>query len=236
MSCPMSWVLRRGSVYRFRRAVPTRLRGIIGKREVVRTLNTKDAAEAKRVGVAFAAEVARLFSEAEAGAQEPRRSRLQGRPGARRGSRATPPHGRGGRGRVSRTDRHAGEAGRRTHATGGGRARDPRGDAGTSSSQRGRRQRQPAALHPLRPLASGATATAEDVAGVVHGPPTFRAGHRWGHPRAEGHQGSRPGVQTDAREDARARSWRVALTASIQKQLNAVKSSYRGLSAKVTWT
>jgi len=68
---PMSWVHRRGSVYRFRRAVPARLRPIIGQREVVRSLKTKDAEQAKRWGVAVAAQVDRQFAEAEAALKNP---------------------------------------------------------------------------------------------------------------------------------------------------------------------
>jgi integrase len=68
---PMRSVRRRGSVYRFRRGVPARLRPIIGKREVVRSLRTRDPREAERWGIAVAAEVDRLFAEAEAALKNP---------------------------------------------------------------------------------------------------------------------------------------------------------------------
>jgi Domain of unknown function (DUF6538) len=67
----MSWLQRRGAVYRFRRAVPARLRPIINQREIVRSLRTTDPEKAKRWGVAVAAEVDRLFAEAEAATKNP---------------------------------------------------------------------------------------------------------------------------------------------------------------------
>jgi integrase len=67
----MSWLQRRGAVYRFRRAVPARLRPIINQREIVRSLKTTDPEKAKRWGVAVAAEVDRLFAEAEAAIKNP---------------------------------------------------------------------------------------------------------------------------------------------------------------------
>ncbi len=68
----MSWLQRRGAVYRFRRAVPARLRPILGgKHEVVRPLNTKDIREAERRAIPIAAEVDRMFAEAEAALKNP---------------------------------------------------------------------------------------------------------------------------------------------------------------------
>jgi integrase len=67
----MRYVQRRGSVYRFRRGVPERLRPIIGTREVMRSLKTRDPREADRWGLAVAAEVDRMFAEAEAALKNP---------------------------------------------------------------------------------------------------------------------------------------------------------------------
>ena len=41
----MSWLIRKpGGTYWFRRAVPAKLRDLIGKREILVSLNTKDPA------------------------------------------------------------------------------------------------------------------------------------------------------------------------------------------------
>ena len=45
---PMPLIRRRGSMFIIRKGVPERLRPIIGKREIVRSLDTRDPAEAKR--------------------------------------------------------------------------------------------------------------------------------------------------------------------------------------------
>lgn len=55
-------------VYEYRRVVPEALRAGVGKREIRRTLGTRDANEAKRLGHEVAAEVDRLLQEAEADA------------------------------------------------------------------------------------------------------------------------------------------------------------------------
>lgn len=54
-------------VYKYRRVVPEALRVRVGRREIRRTLGTRDANEAKRLGHEVAAEVDRLLQEAEAG-------------------------------------------------------------------------------------------------------------------------------------------------------------------------
>lgn len=52
----------RGSTYYFRRPVPEELRSIIGKRELIESLRTKDREEAKRRCHAKEVEVDRLFA------------------------------------------------------------------------------------------------------------------------------------------------------------------------------
>jgi hypothetical protein len=49
------WRHPKTGVYWYRRTVPEALRGVVGKREWKRTLNTKDASEAKRKYIAEAA-------------------------------------------------------------------------------------------------------------------------------------------------------------------------------------
>jgi integrase len=67
----MSYLQRRGAVYRFRRGVPARLRLILGKREMAFSLKTKDEREAKRWATAKSADVDRAFAEAEAALSNP---------------------------------------------------------------------------------------------------------------------------------------------------------------------
>lgn len=57
---------KKTGIYEFRRVVPERLRPVIGKREVVRSLGTKDAAEAKIRNKRVGQEVDDLFTQAEA--------------------------------------------------------------------------------------------------------------------------------------------------------------------------
>jgi integrase len=59
-------------VYWFRKVVPPALRAAVGKREIKRTLGTKDAREARRRYAAVAAEVERLLAAAERGQQAQR--------------------------------------------------------------------------------------------------------------------------------------------------------------------
>ena len=68
---PMPLIHQRGSKYVVRRGVPERLRPIIGKREIVSSLDERDPAEAKRRGFAVMAEIQRLFAEAEAELKNP---------------------------------------------------------------------------------------------------------------------------------------------------------------------
>jgi hypothetical protein len=58
----MSWLIRKpGGTYWFRRGVPAKLRDIVGKREILVSLNTKDPAVAKKRAVAEAAEAERVL-------------------------------------------------------------------------------------------------------------------------------------------------------------------------------
>ncbi|MBF0375820.1 MAG: site-specific integrase [Alphaproteobacteria bacterium] len=63
----MTYLLRhpKSHVYFLRRVVPPALRETVGRREIRRSLRTRDLAEAKRRLVAAAAEVDRMFAEAE---------------------------------------------------------------------------------------------------------------------------------------------------------------------------
>ena len=54
-------IIRRGSTWHFRRAVPKALRTIIGHREITRSLHTSDLREAKSRAIAVAAEVDALL-------------------------------------------------------------------------------------------------------------------------------------------------------------------------------
>lgn len=68
----MSWVIRKpGGTYWFRRAVPAKLREIVGKREVLVSLNTKDPAVAKRRAVVEAAKADRVRDEARKALENP---------------------------------------------------------------------------------------------------------------------------------------------------------------------
>src|SRR5437899_3892706 len=67
----MSFTWFRGQTWFFRRAVPFRLRPIIGKKEVRISLKTGDAQLAKRRAIAEAAKVDRMFAEAEAAVSNP---------------------------------------------------------------------------------------------------------------------------------------------------------------------
>jgi integrase len=67
----MKGLVKRGGVWLYRREVPKRLRSIIGSREVKRTLGTGDLNAAQRKWQKVNAEVDRLFTEAEAAAQNP---------------------------------------------------------------------------------------------------------------------------------------------------------------------
>ncbi|MBF0332295.1 MAG: hypothetical protein HQL40_01445 [Alphaproteobacteria bacterium] len=63
----MTYLLRhpKSHVYFLRRVVPPALRQAVGRREIRRSLRTRDLAEAKRRLMAAAAEVDRLFAEVE---------------------------------------------------------------------------------------------------------------------------------------------------------------------------
>jgi hypothetical protein len=67
----MSYVVRRGAIYRWRRAVPEDLREVIGKREIVHSLRTSDPREAKRLAHAISAKVEQMFREARAALVSP---------------------------------------------------------------------------------------------------------------------------------------------------------------------
>jgi hypothetical protein len=54
-------IIRRGSTWHFRRAVPKVLRSIIGRREIVKSLHTNDLREAKSRSITVAAEVDALL-------------------------------------------------------------------------------------------------------------------------------------------------------------------------------
>jgi len=54
-------IIRRGSTWHYRRAVPTALRQIVGQREITRSLYTSDLREAKSRAIAVAAEVDALL-------------------------------------------------------------------------------------------------------------------------------------------------------------------------------
>jgi len=67
----MNGLVKRGGVWQYRRAVPPRLRSLIGSHEVKRTLGTGDLQVAQRRWQTVKAEVDRLFTEAEAGLKNP---------------------------------------------------------------------------------------------------------------------------------------------------------------------
>jgi hypothetical protein len=66
----MSYLQRhpKSGVYRFRRAVPPKLRKALGgKHEIKKSLGTKNVNEAKRKAMEYAAEVDRLFASVRSG-------------------------------------------------------------------------------------------------------------------------------------------------------------------------
>jgi hypothetical protein len=68
----MSWLIRKpGGTYWFRRGVPAKLRDIVGKREILVSLNTKDPAVAKKRAVAEAAKAERVLDEARKALENP---------------------------------------------------------------------------------------------------------------------------------------------------------------------
>lgn len=61
-----SYIYRRGAVYCTRMIVPSRLRPIIGKSDLGRSLRTKDQAEAKRLLPSWLEEAQSILAAAEA--------------------------------------------------------------------------------------------------------------------------------------------------------------------------
>lgn len=64
METPMSYLAKRGSVYYFRRIVPDDLRSVLGKREIMLSLRTKDREAAKRLIPSHIVQSDREFGEA----------------------------------------------------------------------------------------------------------------------------------------------------------------------------
>src|SRR5882724_8102896 len=64
-------IIRRGSTWHFRRAVPVALRQIIGHREITRSLHTSDLREAKSRAITVAAEVDALLWRSRRTLQNP---------------------------------------------------------------------------------------------------------------------------------------------------------------------
>jgi integrase len=67
----MEGLVLRGGVYTYRRMVPRRLRGVLGVREVKRTLGTGELGAAQRRWKAVNAEVEQMFAEAEKAVSNP---------------------------------------------------------------------------------------------------------------------------------------------------------------------
>jgi hypothetical protein len=84
----MEGLVLRGGVYTYRRMVPRRLRGVLGCREVKRTLGTGDLNAAQRRWKAVNAEVEQMFAEAEKAVSNP--SVAGRRASAVRPTRSTP--------------------------------------------------------------------------------------------------------------------------------------------------
>jgi hypothetical protein len=64
-------IVRRGSTWHFRRAVPTALRKIVGRHEITRSLHTSDLREAKSRAIIVGAEVDALLWRARRTLQNP---------------------------------------------------------------------------------------------------------------------------------------------------------------------
>jgi hypothetical protein len=71
MMLRMNGLVRRGGVWQYRRRVPANLQGVIGAREIKRSLGTSDLGTAQVRWRTARADVDRIFAEAEAGRKSP---------------------------------------------------------------------------------------------------------------------------------------------------------------------
>ncbi|MCP3709956.1 site-specific integrase [Paraburkholderia sp. CNPSo 3274] len=67
-------IIRRGAAYHYRRVVPEAIRNIIGKREITKSLNTKDRREAEKAARKYGVQVDELFEQAAASLERVRTS------------------------------------------------------------------------------------------------------------------------------------------------------------------
>ncbi|WP_162175015.1 site-specific integrase [Paraburkholderia mimosarum] len=67
-------IIRRQAVYHYRRVVPEAIRNIIGKREITKSLNTKDRREAEKAARKYGVQVDELFEQALASLERVRTS------------------------------------------------------------------------------------------------------------------------------------------------------------------